>query len=120
MTYGPDNRLRTYNGQNIQYDDDGNMTLAPLQGQMQTFQYDSRNRLISAGTTSYTYDAQNQRVAINQNGAETRYTISPGYLSQALIRAGPDGQKTWYIYGLGLIGQENQDGSYQRDRKSVV
>jgi RHS repeat-associated protein len=30
-----------------------------------------------------------------------------------LVRAGPNGQNTYYVYGLGLLGQENPDGSYQ-------
>ncbi|MGE5417225.1 MAG: DUF6531 domain-containing protein [Acidobacteriota bacterium] len=112
MTYGADNRLATYNGQNVVYDADGNMTFGPLKGQMGNFTYDCRNRLTVAGSTYYQYDAENHRIAVNENGQQTDYVISPSAMSQALIQTAPDGTKTFYVYGLGLLGQENSDGSY--------
>ena len=35
------------------------------------------------------------------------------YLSQVLIKTDDEGNKTYYVYGLGLIGQEDHDGSYR-------
>ena len=63
MTYDSENRLATYNGQEVTYDDNGNMIYGPLDGKMTTFTYDVRNRLISAGNQRYEYDAENNRIA---------------------------------------------------------
>ncbi len=51
---------------------------------------------------------KNQQFNVNQ----TQYVInSQPALSQVLVRTQPDGTQTYYVYGLGLIGQE-QDGEY--------
>jgi hypothetical protein len=77
---------------------------------MADFVFDSRNRLIQAGDTVYRYDAENQRIGINQ----TQYIVnSQPALSQVLVKE-ENGQKTFYVYGLGLIGQE-QSGKYLSD-----
>ncbi len=63
---------------------------------------------MSAGETSYRYDAENQRIGVNQ----TRYVInSQPALSQVLVKE-ESGVKTFYVYGLGLIGEE-KDGEYR-------
>jgi RHS repeat-associated protein len=113
MTYGSDNRLATYNGQNTAYDADGNMTTGPLGGAMGNFAYDSRNRLVSVGTTSYEYDAENKRISVTENGSKTSYVINPqSRLSQVLIKTDAQSNQTFYVYGLGLIGQEDVSGKY--------
>ncbi len=71
MTYGKGNRLLTYNGQEVKYDADGNMTYGPLDGKMVNFKYDARNRLIEAGTTTYQYDVENNRIGKSENGETT-------------------------------------------------
>ncbi len=122
MTYGSDNRLAAYNGQNVVYDADGNMTTGSQAGAMGSYTYDSRNRLTTAGTTSYIYDAENQRIGVNENGNLTSYVINPMGLSQTLVKTDAQGNKTYYIYGLGLIGQE-QDGvylNYHYDRRGSI
>ncbi len=114
MAYGSDNRLATFNGQPVFYDEDGNMTTGPLSGSMANYTYDSRNRLTSAGNLSYLYNAENNRVGVVDNGKTTRYTINTNAkLSQVLIKTDDQGNKTFYIYGLGLIGQEEADGTYK-------
>ena len=63
---------------------------------------------MSAGNTIYRYDAENQRIGVNQ----TQYVInSQPALSQVLVRTQANGTQTYYVYGLGLIGQE-QNGEY--------
>lgn len=62
MTYDSENRLLTYNGEELRYDADGNMTYGPVNGVMSDITYDCRNRLISAGGITYTYDAENIRI----------------------------------------------------------
>ena len=112
MTYAAANRLATYDGSAVQLDADGNMRFGPLSGGMANFAFDSRNRLVAAGNTAYRYDAENQRTAVSVDGQETRYVInSQSILSQVLVRTQPDGTQTYYVYGLGLIGQEKQ-GQY--------
>ncbi|MCP4701133.1 MAG: RHS repeat-associated core domain-containing protein, partial [Gammaproteobacteria bacterium] len=110
MSYGADNRLMTYNGEAVRFDADGNMIHGPLNGGMADFSFDSCHRLTGAGNTQYIYDAENQRIAVNADGQETRYTVnSQPLLSQVLVRTKPDGTQTYYVYGLGLIGEESDE-----------
>ncbi|MDQ2085630.1 PKD domain-containing protein [Herbivorax sp. ANBcel31] len=114
MTYDKGNRLITYNGNEIKYDEDGNMTYGPLNGEMVDFTYDSRNRLITAGDTEYEYDAENNRTAVIENGLRTEYVNNPhAVLSQLLISKDSEGNETFFIYGLGLIGHEEDNGTYR-------
>ena len=53
---------------------------------------------------SYTYDPTGSRIGVTGSGGETKWTIDPtGSLSRALVREKPGGEKTWFIYGLGLL-----------------
>jgi len=107
MAYQAANRLATVDDFVIQFDADGNMTRGPLVGELTNFGFDSRNRLVQAGDTNYHYDAENQRIGINQ----IQYVVnSQPALSQVLVKE-DNGQKTFYVYGLGLIGQES-NGEY--------
>lgn len=114
MTYTADNRLATYNGSEVVYDADGNMIVGPLQGSIQSYQYDSRNRLIEAGGVSYGYNSENIRTSVTANGITTNYVVNPNaILSQVLMEKDAAGQtKAWYVYGLGLIGREDSAGNY--------
>jgi RHS repeat-associated protein len=112
MTYTTANRLATYNGEAVEFDADGNMTTGPLFDGMTAFRFDSRNRLIGVADTVYRYDAENQRVAMSVAGATSSYVINPqAALSQVLVRTAPSGT-TYYVYGLGLIGEETNN-NYQ-------
>jgi RHS repeat-associated protein len=113
LTYTAANQLETYNGKTVKFDADGNMIKGPLNGAMQPFQYDSRNRLSQIADTVYVYDAENQRIAVKSQGKVTHYVINPqAALSQVLVKTAPDGTPTYYVYGLGLIGEET-NGAYQ-------
>jgi RHS repeat-associated protein len=108
MTYQAANRLATYNDKTVQLDPDGNMTKGPLSGEWVNFAFDSRNRLTQAGSTVYRYDAENQRIGVDK----TSYVVnSQPALSQVLVKTEADGTQTFYVYGLGLIGQE-MNGEY--------
>ena len=114
MTYDRGNRLITYNGQAVEYDADGNMTYGPLKGQMVHFTYDARNRLKTAGDTTYAYDAENNRIAVIEKGLRTEYVNDPhARPGQVLISKDAQGKQTCFVYGLGLIGQEEPDGTYR-------
>jgi len=107
MAYQAANRLATVDEKVVQFDADGNMTRGPLSGDLVDFGFDSRNRLVQAGNTVYNYDAENQRIGVNQ----IQYVVnSQPALSQVLVKE-ENGQKTFYVYGLGLIGQE-ANGEY--------
>lgn len=114
MTYGSDNRLLTYNEEPVMYDEDGNMVFGPLADTMANYTFDSRNRLTSAGGTTYLYDAENNRIGSIEDSKTTDYVVNPNArLSQVLIKTDDQGNQTFYIYGLGLIGQEETDGTYK-------
>ncbi len=117
MTYDEDNRLLTYNREEIKYDADGNMTYGPLNGVMTELRYDSRNRLIKAGETTYEYDAENNRIAVETKEYRDEYVIDvESTYSQMLLaeRTYTDGrvEVSKYVYGNGLIGEEKttEDG----------
>uniref|UniRef100_UPI002AFEB5F9 EndoU domain-containing protein n=1 Tax=Paenibacillus campi TaxID=3106031 RepID=UPI002AFEB5F9 len=115
MTYTADNRLATVNGQAVQYDAEGNMLHGPLQGSLQDYHYDARNRLIAAGGVSYGYDNENNRTSITVNGVTTKQIINPqAVLSQVWMETDGNGNPTaWYVYGLGLISRYDASGNMQ-------
>jgi len=117
MSYTSGNRLASYNGQAIEYDADGNMTTGPLAGKTSSYTYDARNRLLTAGNMSYQYDAENNRIAATVTdqvyASQTSYIINPNALLSQVLAASDSSGQTTYVYGLGLIGQQNPDGTYQ-------
>ena len=119
MTYGAANRADTLRNKTVVqekdflFDADGNLTFGPLERgaldrEWVDFEYDARNRLVKAGETVYRYDAEDQRFAVQ----DTRFVVnSQPALSQVLVKS-EGGQQTFYVFGLGLIGQE-AGGEYQ-------
>ena len=84
------------------------MFYGPLNGKMAEFEYDCRNRLVSAGGISYEYDAENNRISQTENGAKTEYVVDSNSSSLTrILTAEKEGDTTYYIYGIGLIAQEN-------------
>ena len=70
--------------------------------------YDCRNRLVSAGGISYEYDVENNRISQTENGAKTEYVVDSNSSSLTrILTAEKEGDTTYYIYGIGLIAQEN-------------
>ncbi|WP_161795197.1 DUF6531 domain-containing protein, partial [Aneurinibacillus migulanus] len=116
MTYTADNRLATYNGHAVSYDADGNLILGPLNDAMQTYTYDARNRLIEVEDTRYGYNSENIRTSVTTADSITiRYVVNPHALfSQVLMETNDQNQpQAWYVYGLGLIGREDEVGQYR-------
>jgi YD repeat-containing protein len=105
MTYDLDNRLATYNGQPVSSDTNGNLLSAPVSGTLLgALTWDARNRLLTAGGTTYVYDAENRRVRSTSGSQTTNYTWSRGAaLDRLLVKTNPDGSTTRYVHGLGLI-----------------
>lgn len=76
---------------------------------MTDFKYNCRNRLISAGGTTYAYDAENNRINKTVNSVKTEYIIdSTGSLTRVLT-ASTDDKITYFVYGIGLILQEDDN-----------
>ena len=99
------------------------MTRGPLDNQMTEFTYDSLNRLIQVEDKLPT-SMMWKEIGFEKQGAEsTSYIINPhALLSQLLMKEEPDGTKTHYVYGQGLIGEENagQYRSYHYDLREVL
>ncbi|WP_152961918.1 toxin C-terminal domain-containing protein [Aneurinibacillus migulanus] len=116
MTYTADNRLATYNGHAVSYDADGNLISGPLNNAMQTYTYDARNRLIEVGDTRYGYNSEDIRTSVTTADSITiRYVVNPHTLfSQVLMETNDQNKpQAWYVYGLDLIGREDEVGQYQ-------
>jgi RHS repeat-associated protein len=110
-TYDDDNRLLSLNGTNVVHDADGNMTrsvgiLPTSPSSVVDLTYNSRNQLTSAAGVSYTYDAEGRRRTLTDATGTTRDTIDPS--GKLLVRTHPNGTKTDYVYGLGLLYEANQ------------
>ena len=84
------------------------MTYGPLDGKMTEFVYDCRNRLIKAGDTEYSYDAENNRIAVTKDGVTTKYVVDSNCEYSQVLTATTDDSVITYIYGDGLIGQEDE------------
>lgn len=107
-----------HNGIAVTYDEDGNLLSGPTSASEPTnFVYNARNQLTSAAggsnstSTVYRYDALGNRIQqITDNSITNNYTINPNAsLSQVLVRK-KNGQKTFYVYGLGLSYEVNESG----------
>jgi RHS repeat-associated protein len=112
MTYaGSSDQLATFNGQTVSFDRDGNQIGGPLGDTAANFQYDSYGKLVQAGQVTYSYNAQDQLVGFVANGAETRLLINPEpAYTQVLEKRDPNGQVTRYVWGVGLIYEEDPNG----------
>ncbi|MDQ4678793.1 RHS repeat-associated core domain-containing protein, partial [Stenotrophomonas maltophilia group sp. RNC7] len=59
--------------------------------------------------TLYTYDAENNRIAVHANGTVTKYAVDPhAYYSQVWMETDAQGTpQVYYSYGLGLTHRED-------------
>jgi RHS repeat-associated protein len=108
MTYDGDDRVTSFNGEEVTQDPDGNMTRGPLASGFADFNYDARNRLISAGGLSYTYDAENRRISSSGPDGTTSYVNNPNSSLWQVLEIRPPGASspTYCVYGVGLIYTE--------------
>ena len=123
MTYDRDNRLATYNGEKVIYDERGNMLHGPLNGAMGDYTYDCRNRLIETkaadGTvTAYTYDAENTRLTEETENTrhtfvtdkETTYSqLLTETISEKHLLTYKETATIIYTYGNGLISDSRKE-----------
>ena len=82
-------------------------------GPLGAFSYDSQNRLTQAGNITYTYDAENNRVAMATGDSTTSYVYDTNAaMSRMLVSTDGNGNKTYYVYGNGLIGSYDSSNNY--------
>jgi hypothetical protein len=67
MSYDKNNCLKTYNDVVPKFDADGNMVSVALNGAQLELGYDSQNRLVKAGKTTYSYDPENHRLSSKED-----------------------------------------------------
>ena len=120
MTYDDDNKLKTFNGQNIGSDLDGNLTNAPLTTSTFTnYAYDARNRLLSAAGATNAYDPAGNRVGITYGTNSVRYVVnSNAKLPQVLMRI-KNGVTNYYIYGVGLLYEVTETATKTNTRSYI-
>ncbi len=104
--------VATYNGQQVSYDREGNLTSGPLGsgGTMASFQYDAGGNLILAGDSRYSYDAEDNLVSLPGPGGNGRRLLTvnpmPGVSQVIVSRLDTSAQgsnTTRYVWGIGLI-----------------
>jgi RHS repeat-associated protein len=130
MTFDAENRVTSWNGTAVIHDSDGNLIEGPLPAMSAgvgspgfgAFAYDARNRLLSCNNVSYTYDAENLRTKVTTGAGTTDWVINPmGAPAQPLLRTKPNGTVTRYVWGIGLLYEEDQATSetstYHYDRR---
>lgn len=69
-------------------------------------EFDSGNRLVSAGGHTYTYNAEDVRIRNLCSDADTTYTYNTNCKFSQLLQKTTNGITTKYVYGLGLIGEK--------------
>ncbi|CVI70148.1 hypothetical protein NDGK_01771 [Clostridiales bacterium CHKCI001] len=88
---------------------------------MASFQYDFANRLTSATGTTYQYDNGGNRIQSQTSEQTLIYLYDTiGSMSRMLMSKTQDGAITKYIYGNGLIAQENSSGYYSPQLKRFI
>ncbi|MBE0450723.1 MAG: SBBP repeat-containing protein [Clostridia bacterium] len=104
ITITVDNRIDTFNGTQVIYDADGNMTYGPLGEDFENFSYDEKNRLQSLKDFSFEYDVEGKRTKVTSGSDTTTYFNSPSDIEHVLIK-NENGVETYYIYGVGIVSE---------------
>lgn len=108
MSYGSNNELKGSDSCTFTYDLDGNMIETSIET-IDKLHFNVDNKLTQAGKDEYKYDAEGSRVSQKDDNGTVRYTYDVQN-SQLLMEYDKDGNMTKYVYGNGLISQENKDG----------
>ena len=111
-TYDLDNKLQTFRGLTISYDDDGNMISGPIteSAANANLTYNARGELTSTGNVVYSYDAEGNRkiVMFYDKSILTQYKYiynKSGEVNEVLMRlrlTSKELESTYYVYGAGL------------------
>jgi RHS repeat-associated protein len=120
-TVGTGNELTTSPGVTYTYDNDGNMLTATTPSGTTTYTYDYQNQLTNVEANgvmvaTYTYDALGQRIGIKDNGTQT-WTVYNGNSADANPYAdfnGSNALKVRYLDGLAvdeILAQTDASGN---------
>lgn len=110
FTYDERNRLLTINGASIQYNERGQLTQGPLNGEQTSFGYDRFGRFNQAGNDNYGYDMEDRLRFSFENNQITYFAISPHHpLNQLLVKSPQGEEPTYYVYGVGLAYEVQGD-----------
>ncbi len=112
-TYNAADELTFAGSTTYSYDQNGNETASGSQ----TFSYDLANRLVSTTggfTTTYSYDADGNRVEATSAGITTRYVwdVQGSFAALALERAGGGSLIARYIYGKNRLSMTTPNGTW--------
>ena len=116
MEYDAANQLTSFSSGSVPnitvaYDPDGNMTSGPLpNGSQGTYGYDARNRLISAGGSTFTYDSEGLRKTVTEAGVTATYVMDASGPGKVLTRT-KNGVVTRYVWGVGLCYEVDPTGA---------
>ncbi len=87
----------------VHYTYDANGSL--LDDGVKTYAYDSANRLVSvsssSGTSTMAYNGLGQRLSMSAAGVTTQYVLD----NNQVLTATSGGNTTFYLYGMGAVGQ---------------
>lgn len=112
MTYGNRNELTSFNGVATTITREGQLLTGPLGDTTVTFDYDPSGNLIQAGDMRYAYDLEDHLIAYGESGQWTQLLVNPAPgFSQVLSRSTPQGITTHYVWGIGLLYEEDLFGN---------
>ncbi len=128
FTYDSNNVATSYNGTTLQSDLKGNLTKVPYHDGMMDVDYYGNNsiRWMSYNNgRAYDYDLEDRLVSISSQNGGPRFIVNPhAGLSQYIQKIDQDDSVTSYVYGIGLIYEENSDGDvvvyHYDDRGSTI
>ena len=113
LTFDADNRVVSFNGSSLSFDDDGNLLHGPTglspPYSLGTLSYDHSDRLLSAGGVGSEYDPEGRRVVVTTSSGDTKFIYDTvGGLDQVIVRTDPSSTTTKYVTapGLGIIYEE--------------
>ncbi|MDR7666092.1 LamG-like jellyroll fold domain-containing protein [Methanosarcina sp. Z-7115] len=84
-TYNAGNQIISYNGQQLNYDDDGNLVTLPSAQDMATVTYDWYNRIRTINNDSYAYDEDGLRSSTTVNGITRKFVYDINGFSSPLV-----------------------------------
>ncbi|MCH6257814.1 DUF6531 domain-containing protein [Puniceicoccaceae bacterium K14] len=128
FSYDINNVLTSYNGSAMTNDEKGNLETIPYDGGIMTAEYYGNNSLSWTSHNngySYSYDLEDRLVAISDQNSSSRFIVNPhAGLTQYLQKIDNSTDITSYVYGIGLIYEEDTSGDlivyHYDDRGSTV
>jgi len=110
-SYNAANELTAAGATTYSYDADGNRLTATTGGATTTYGYDDANYLTSLASGAhgmvYTYNGDHARVGSAVDGVSTGDVLDLAAGLPTVLQQGTSGVTTTYLYGAGLLGQDD-------------